>query len=374
MPASSSSSSQSLAALAVEQFQLANAAFVEEDYDTALALFTQAVQADPSNADYFLKRSITHAKLERHENARDDAAAAILLAAGNSDVAAKAHLRRGIALFELGAKPEARIDFEEAKRLGSKDKALDGWLRKSEAFAAAAPAAAAAVAAAPQPTAAPVVAPSSAPSSSTAGGATAPFLSQSKIRHEWFQNENFVTVSIFIKNLKKEVVSIDYTPRSCSVNIKLPTADYMLNLDPLAHAIVPSESKYAVMSTKVEIKLKKEKVGIKWGALEGDEENLPAPSMTVATAAAPTYPSSSKKKHDWDALSRSVEEEKPEGEQALNALFQKIYKDASDDTRRAMMKSYVESNGTCLSTNWSEVGKGTVPTTPPEGMVAKKYT
>ena len=37
------------------------------------------------------------------------------------------------------------------------------------------------------------------------------------------------------------------------------------------------------------------------------------------------------------------------------------------------MKSYTESNGTALSTNWKDVGKGHVETHPPEGMVAKKW-
>jgi len=37
------------------------------------------------------------------------------------------------------------------------------------------------------------------------------------------------------------------------------------------------------------------------------------------------------------------------------------------------MKSYTESNGTALSTNWSEVGKGKVETSPPEGMIAKQW-
>lgn len=44
-----------------------------------------------------------------------------------------------------------------------------------------------------------------------------------------------------------------------------------------------------------------------------------------------------------------------------------------EDTRRAMMKSFVESNGTVLSTNWSEVGAKKIDCTPPDGMVAKKW-
>lgn len=91
-------------------------------------------------------------------------------------------------------------------------------------------------------------------------------------------------------------------------------------------------------------------------------------------AGAPAYPSSSRKTKNWDALEKEAakDEEKADGDKALNQLFAQIYKDADDNTKRAMMKSFTESNGTCLSTNWDEVGKGTVETRPPEGMVAKK--
>jgi suppressor of G2 allele of SKP1 len=38
-----------------------------------------------------------------------------------------------------------------------------------------------------------------------------------------------------------------------------------------------------------------------------------------------------------------------------------------------MMKSFSESNGTALSTNWDEVGKKRVEVTPPDGMIAKPF-
>jgi len=57
----------------------------------------------------------------------------------------------------------------------------------------------------------------------------------------------------------------------------------------------------------------------------------------------------------------------------VNKFFKQLYKGASDDTRRAMVKSYQESGGTALSTNWDEVQKGPVPISPPDGMEAKKW-
>jgi suppressor of G2 allele of SKP1 len=39
-----------------------------------------------------------------------------------------------------------------------------------------------------------------------------------------------------------------------------------------------------------------------------------------------------------------------------------------EDTKRAMMKSFQESGGTQLSTNWKEVGKQKMEVKPPEGQ------
>ncbi len=89
------------------------------------------------------------------------------------------------------------------------------------------------------------------------------------------------------------------------------------------------------------------------------------------------YPSSSAKYHDWDKLAKNIEteekSEKKEGDAALNELFQKIYADASDETKRAMNKSFQESGGTVLSTNWKDIGSKKVECKPPDGMEYKEY-
>lgn len=87
---------------------------------------------------------------------------------------------------------------------------------------------------------------------------------------------------------------------------------------------------------------------------------------------APSYPTSSRNgPKDWDSVVRKEDDEDEDA--GVDDFFKKLYKDADPDTQRAMMKSYVESNGTSLSTVWSDVGSKTMKTEPPEGMEAKKW-
>lgn len=179
-----------------------------------------------------------------------------------------------------------------------------------------------------------------------------------KIRHEWFQTDAAVNVDIFIKNLQPENVTVDFQADTLSVSVKTSdSSETALNFD-LFHDVTPSECSFAVLKTKIEIKLKKKVAGLKWSELEGNgREGLISTMTGSVSSGAPAYPSSSKKKHDWNQVEREINAEKPEGEKQLNEFFQDLFKDASDETKMAMKKSFIESNGTCLSTNWEEVSK-----------------
>jgi suppressor of G2 allele of SKP1 len=66
------------------------------------------------------------------------------------------------------------------------------------------------------------------------------------------------------------------------LTVKLPNgSDYSLELDPLSHKILPKESAFKILSTKIEIKLKKEMMGIMWGALEGEDQIVTSKCIIV---------------------------------------------------------------------------------------------
>jgi len=161
------------------------------------------------------------------------------------------------------------------------------------------------------------------------------------------------------------------------VSFPLPSgSDFTFSLDPLSNEIDPSQSTSQILSTKLSLKLAKKSRGTKWTALEA-LQSIPAPTQSTSSTIA--YPTSSRKgTKNWDALEREAIEdakdwEKPDGDAAANALFRDLYANASDEVKKAMIKSYVESNGTALSTDWADVSKKRVETKPPDSMVAKKW-
>ncbi|ELK10016.1 Suppressor of G2 allele of SKP1 like protein [Pteropus alecto] len=197
---------------------------------------------------------------------------------------------------------------------------------------------------------------------------------QSKIKYDWYQTESQVIITLMIKNVQKNDVNVKFSEKELSASVKLPSGeDYNLKLR-LLHPIIPEQSTFKVLSTKIEIKMKKPEA-VRWETLEG-QGDLPKPKQFVADVKN-LYPSSSHYTRNWDKLVGEIKEEekneKLEGDAALNKLFQQIYSDGSDEVKRAMNKSFMESGGTVLSTNWSDVGKRKVEINPPDDMEWKKY-
>lgn len=182
-----------------------------------------------------------------------------------------------------------------------------------------------------------------------------------------------------------------------------------MQLDPLRGEIDITKSNYTVGKVKVEVRFVKDAAMImRWGGLVGDapdrecasattprslsviEANTPAPP--IALNAFPTtttsIPAASARNHkpfykNWDGITSEIladdkqvstsEDPNAGGDAAVNKFFQEIYGNADENTKRAMMKSFVESGGTTLSTNWEEVGKGEVSVKPPQGSEWKKW-
>jgi len=215
-----------------------------------------------------------------------------------------------------------------------------------------------------------------------------------KIRHEWYQTPTLVVLTLYAKHVPKDKASIDINSKTLSISFPLASgSDFTFDIDPLWDSVDTTGSNFKILSTKVEVTLQKANPNKRWADLEGEHEVLAEKEAEATKQDKPVYPSSSKTgTKDWDKLARDLsakskdkgkgkdannraepEYDSDDGGDPVNTFFKKLYKDADEDTRRAMMKSYIESNGTALSTNWSEVGKAQVETSPPDGMVAKKW-
>jgi len=393
--------------MAQDKFSLGNEAFVDEDYEVAIERYTEAIVLSPQSANYYLKRAAAYSKIDKHKEAIEDADRSLKLSEKND----KAFFRKGTSLFALEEYSKALQVFQEALNIVQENEECRTWVRKCEAeinlkqkcgnsnkisiglssyqqseTANSKGESKCPLKASKQKKESQKVCENKTQNEvkSSEKKDAAPLMpSVSKAKFDWYQTETYVIITVLIKNLKREDISVEYSPKSLSLTVNLGSgSDYSLELD-LAHSVKPEECLTRVLTTKLELKLKKEE-GIRWSSLETDNEShfvntLPQKSIPSQEKddIVHKYPSSSNKYKDWDRLAKEVqEEEKKEedsGDAALNKLFKQIYSDGSDEVKRAMNKSFQESGGTVLSTNWKDVKKDKVEVKPPDCMEYKKY-
>jgi suppressor of G2 allele of SKP1 len=383
-------------------------------YGEAVNLYTEALKQNPNAVKYYIDRSTAYGRLKppNLKAALADSEKAVILAhkRGSRDLIAKSQFRRAVTLFNAERYGDASFLFKIVKKLDEKDKQVpvyetriqnkaknlgnedekmkvtvrelpDDVVDTSSRDEQTHPKENLATPAKSEPPKAPTQTPAD------------------KIKHEWYQSAEFVTLTLLARGVPKDKTTVDITERS--LNLSFPTltgATFDFSLDPLYASIDPSQSTYNIMPAKVDIKLKKQIPGIKWHNLEGtldsadnaDSKTASVPHAVLMSNPKPTgpaYPTSSKSgPKDWDKVAKELTK-KPaadgkaedtyddleEGDD-VNKFFKQLYAGSDPDTQRAMMKSYQESNGTVLSTNWNEVKKAKVETTPPDGMEAREWT
>lgn len=199
------------------------------------------------------------------------------------------------------------------------------------------------------------------------------------IRYEFYETDEKLTITIFDRGADPVSVNVTFEPRK----VVYENGDKKLELEPLKGQIDPEKSSFVVGKVKVELRLVKAAQG-RWGALVGDAPDPLSPFPSApASAPKPSGSTLPQARKNWDKLTTDIltsEKEKSSaedpnvtGDSTVNKFFQDLFKDADEDTKRAMMKSYQESGGTTLSTNWDEVSKARVEVKPPQGSEYKKW-
>lgn len=202
-------------------------------------------------------------------------------------------------------------------------------------------------------------------------------------RFDYFQTETQVIVSVYQKGCRQDDVQLDLEGQAMHLTIKEPSPQGSLHIAPLFAPVDTVNAGIRVLATKVEVSLQKAQPGVHWPSLQGAAGDTAATAQpsSASVQGSSTLQSApvARQRSKWDSFKDDDEEgADKEGSGAaedasIDAFFKKLYADADEDTRRAMMKSYQESGGTSLSTNWDEVRKGRVEAKPPQGMEARKW-
>ncbi|KAM9932724.1 hypothetical protein OXX80_007651 [Metschnikowia pulcherrima] len=343
----------------------------QKDFLTAISKYTDALKESPEAFSALIKRAQVYTKLSDYESAQADISKAFTVAEKRGKMSDKAtcYFRLGLVNYAQKEYNVSLVNLRKAKEFRCAEPALDIWIAKAERDLRKVGQTESMddVNISEKPVNGqnlPVGSQENASSSIDTINKQAPL--KAKIRDEWYQSKDSATITIFARNIPRDSVKVDFGRRSLSVSFPTSEAsEYNYELESLYGEIIPEESTFFVGAVKIEITLRKKLEG-KWAALEGDGP-ITAPQANSATSGGLSYPSSSKKKIDWSNFDLK-EEEDENGD-----FFAKLYKDVDEDTKRAMMKSYVESNGTVLTTNWAEAKEKTFETSPPEGMQAKKW-
>ena len=334
-------------------------------YDVALEMYNTYIESHMEDADARIKRAHVNLLLKRYTDVLQDATRALRYTQNTSEPL----YLRGVASFWLQEYESALVSFRKA--LESYDVSQSGkymekeiktFIRKCESELG-------------EDTKTTATVPRRINTKSE-NVTTSSSKKQAVLKYEYYQNDKKVVVSVLEKVNSEKQVDVSFGEQTCEVTITRSDNTQGILKWYLHEKIDAEKSTWKVKSEKVVLKLKKLEPK-EWPGLQGKAPPALLTSSTKTNKEVPKIYSGSNK--DWSQVDKwckdELEKEKPQGEAALQKLFENIYKNADEDTRRAMNKSYQTSGGTVLSTNWNEVEKEDYEKTKkaPDGMEFRKW-
>lgn len=199
-----------------------------------------------------------------------------------------------------------------------------------------------------------------------------------RVTRNWYQTETHVIIHVMAKNMRRQHVHVLFEEKNVICSMKIPPFnifyDLFLNL---ARPIVPENSVIVVLKNKVEIRMEKEDSGVFWEVLDLDTKAKYARNGEEVRTFWKIPENDDAKEieyRSWDKLAAEdegeVEVERLENwdsDAAAHRLFQHIYSQASEEKQKAMMKSFMDSRGTSMTTDWKKAKTGDTSTKlPPE--------
>jgi suppressor of G2 allele of SKP1 len=387
---------------------LGDSYYVDENYEEAVEAYAAALALFRETEIALQVRTLSHRssafyKLQRYQEAFDDAQNSLVLLSTKKPDGLRpgegemCHLRAGLALVEMGQNQIAKEMIQKAAQLASLNNRLtnketyDKLLAKcnaklsepeqKSALSETSTLASAEVAHDVKEMSLEDV--QKASFSSKPATAARPKLAGKQgdtPKYQYYQSDKVMTISIMEVGVREEDLTVRFEPKHLVVILRKNGVDYTVVAGHLYSDINVEKSKAVIKAEKVLVKLRKvehhdwhELLGKGDDASSSTKAKKETPSKEEISEddakpppkEIPTVPKDSNgarpyaSHRDWNAIEKDIIEdeknEKPEGDEAMNKLFKQIYGNASDDTRRAMVKSFQTSGGTVLSTNWDEV-------------------
>ncbi|KAM4604687.1 protein SGT1 homolog [Polymixia lowei] len=193
--------------------------FIDEDPQKALEELNEALQGDCDNAEWFCQRAYAHILLKNYSCAIDDAKKAQQL----KPSLPLAFMRMGIAEYHLNHYESSHAAFTQGHQLDGSDKSFEIWVQRCEETM----------------------------DKQNQTGSVGRTTAMPPVKHDWYQTESQVIVTVMAKNVPKDGVHVSFTERELSATVQLASGeDYSLNLH-LLHPILPQQSTFKILTTKV---------------------------------------------------------------------------------------------------------------------------